>query len=118
MRAITDDERDLLLAAIDLALNTWERGAENDELHAIEDALITARAQGNVTVLFAWSPKCGDCYECSLPAAYRVPDAYGQPNDGRPETLRCSVCAARAGADGERLVYLFGDDFNAPEDGS
>lgn len=112
MKALTDNQRDLLLAAIDLAFNTWDRAPENDELRPIEHALIKARADGNITLLAAWSPKYGECYECGHPAAYRATDAYGQPNDERPETLRCSVCAAQGAADGERLVYLFAHDFD------
>lgn len=58
---------------------------------------------GLVHVEFDWSPEYGDCYDCGLPAAYKTDDP--------PAHILCSVCAAAAAAEGERITWLFADDF-------
>lgn len=63
-----------------------------------------------IDVHFQWSDEYGECYECGLPAAYVVPDAYG-PNQPLSEYhKRCCRCAALDAADGLRVVRLFEDD--------
>jgi hypothetical protein len=69
-----------------------------------------------VTVVFGWSPKHGKCYECSLPAAYEMANGYvaDEPvwsDEPDPENLRCSVCAAMAAANGERIRWMFADEY-------
>jgi len=64
-------------------------------------------------VTFEWSTEFDECYECGLPAAYVVPDAYGKTTLGVTH-LRCCRCAALAAADGERVVHIFAED----EDGN
>jgi hypothetical protein len=75
---------------------------------ALEQATAMVRgADALETVIFQWSTSNGKCYECGLPAWYRVPDAYGPDSDQEhPKHLRCSVCAAGDAAHGERIVWL------------
>jgi len=60
-----------------------------------------------VPVVFAWSEKYGQCYDCGLPAAYCIGDDYEDEAH-----LRCSICAAELAAGGDmiaRLDFLHGD---------
>jgi hypothetical protein len=50
----------------------------------------------------------GYCYECGCPAAYIIGDVIREPSRGiRLDELRCSVCAAIAASDGEKIEWLF-----------
>jgi len=63
-------------------------------------------------VTFRWSTEHGRCFECGLPASYRIlgdilrhsngPDGYPQAPDD-PSWLRCPPCAAEAATEGEKL---------------
>ena len=58
------------------------------------------------TVTFEWSTEKGACYDCGLPAAYRLPHI---PVDGG-DFLLCSVCAAHHAAHGDEIEYLFEEE--------
>lgn len=109
MIRLSETERDELLAALDLAGNAWERG--DFHLDRVYDWLLR-RPGPLVTILAAWSENHGQCYDCGLPAAFRVPDAYGNAWErGKdetlgPEHLRCAVCAANAAVMGERITRI------------
>lgn len=116
MKALTERERNVILAALDLADNTWQADAASEEdqeyaqdklaLGAVYDWLLE-RQPPLVTILFAWSHDHGYCYECGLPAAFVLPDVYG-PNSGliTASMKRCAVCAANGAVDGERVVRI------------
>lgn len=63
---------------------------------------------GLAAVTFLWSTDKGRCYNCGIPAAFAVPDAYGTDATGELSAhhLRCAVCAANDAADGERVIRL------------
>jgi hypothetical protein len=58
------------------------------------------------TVTFEWSTAKGECYDCGLPAAYRL---TGVAVDGG-DFLLCSVDAAYHAAHGDTIEYLFEED--------
>jgi hypothetical protein len=61
-----------------------------------------------ISVTFGWSDVFGYCYECGCPAAYIIGDVIREPSRGiRLDELRCSVCAAIAASDGEKIEWLF-----------
>lgn len=62
-----------------------------------------------VHVAFDWSDEFGVCYDCGLPAAYRVESSYESLQGDA--ALRCSVCAAMAASEGEPITYLFADNY-------
>lgn len=66
---------------------------------------------GLVHVEFEWSDEHGTCCDCGLPAAY-VLDGVSRRPDNAPsaEDFRCSICAALAASEGERIRYLFAED--------
>ena len=81
--------------------------------HLIRDAIEADRAQrergpaGTERVVFHWTREWGDCYECGLPAAFFLPDAYGVEDEAPSRhNLRCAVCAANAAAEGERVARI------------
>lgn len=51
------------------------------------------------TVVFTWSTKLGNCYDCGLPAAFTV-------DREESSDLRCAVCAANAAARGETIQRI------------
>lgn len=58
-----------------------------------------------VDVHFQWEDRHGKCSECGLPAAFLVPDAYGdRALDDHHK--RCAVCAANDAAGGERVIRI------------
>lgn len=59
------------------------------------------------TVTFEWSTEKGRCYDCGLPAAYRLPQI---PVADGEDFLLCSVCAAYHASHGDEIEYLFNDD--------
>ena len=61
------------------------------------------------TITFKWSRQYGDCYDCALPAAFYVPDAYGPVNEMGEEHKRCAVCAANDAVNGERVIRIDGE---------
>lgn len=72
---------------------------------------------GREIVVFEWNTQLGRCYECGLPAAFWVPDAYRRADGTRAilprdqygvafEEKRCSICAANDAADGERVARI------------
>lgn len=70
----------------------------------IRDEVQTIKLPTTEHIEFDWSTQWGRCYECGLPAAFYLPDAYGV--EGEPpqdKNLRCAVCAANAAADGETV---------------
>ena len=62
-----------------------------------------------VMVVHFWSDEHGYCRECGNPAAFLVPDAYGDVPIG-DEHKRCAVCAANAAADGELVTRIVPED--------
>lgn len=50
-----------------------------------------------VRVVFEWDDRHGPCYDCGLPAAYRVVDI---------SVAVCSVCAAGRAANGDTVESL------------
>jgi hypothetical protein len=76
--------------------------AAADELSDLLDGPESTEA-----VLFHWSTEHGTCYECGLPAAFYLPDAYGMDSEGPTEVnKRCAVCAANDAAEGERVARI------------
>lgn len=68
---------------------------------------------GREIVVFEWNTELGHCYECGLPAAFWLPNVYegflARPRDQygvADDEKRCSVCAANAAADGERVARI------------
>lgn len=72
-----------------------------------------------VHVEFEWDDSHGTCYECGLPAAFALPEAYGEaagrefwraigtdPAMVDAKHKRCSRCAANDAAEGERVTRL------------
>jgi hypothetical protein len=58
-------------------------------------------------VEFWWDDIAGECYDCGLPAAYRLIHEPVEPTTPvSPTDLRCSVCAAFEAASGTRIEYL------------
>jgi hypothetical protein len=90
----------------------------DDAAASINASLDRASVQldDGVTVTFGdpivWHNDHGPCYECGLPAAFAVPDAYGRRDAEEPFTAkhkRCAVCAANDAVDGERIIRLDGE---------
>ena len=63
---------------------------------------------GFEVVTFVWSSKHGHCYECGLPAAFKVGQYLQQPlaHNVPPEDKRCSVCAANVATHGEVITRI------------
>lgn len=59
-----------------------------------------------IKVTFNWSDEHGRCYECGLPAAFLVPNAYGDNIDIGDKHKRCAVCAANDACDGEIVTRI------------
>lgn len=101
MKALTSNQRHLMLAALDLALNNWESDPEAEALAEVYDWML-ARPEPLVTGLFAWNTEHGYCYECGLPAAFTV----SPPEAVEDHHRRCAVCAANAAVDGETISRI------------
>ena len=75
---------------------------------ALEEAISMVRApEGQETVIFQWSTEKGACQDCSLPAAYQAPGAYGPDREG---PLYCSRCAALHASEGDTIVHLYREE--------
>lgn len=61
---------------------------------------------GLTVVVLRWSPKHGPCYDCGLPAAFLLPDAYGGGKPIADHHKRCAICAANAAVGGERVTRI------------
>lgn len=82
--------------------------------HVAESRYRLGRGGENVeTVVFHWSRKHGDCYDCGRPAAFLVPDAYGIGRPIEDHHKRCAVCAANDAVDGERVVRIAPEEYDA-----
>jgi hypothetical protein len=64
-----------------------------------------------VPVLFHWSNRHGDCYQCGCPAHFYTPDAYGNDQPITDKHKRCAICAADDAVDGERVTRIDPDVF-------
>ena len=51
-----------------------------------------------VTVTFEWDDEWGACYECGVPAAFRI--------DGLTDYRVCAVCAANSAAGGDTITRI------------
>lgn len=65
--------------------------------------------KGLVSIVFQWSDRHGECYECGAPAAFWLPPRgpIGEPRD---HEKRCAVCAANAAVDEERVLRIDPND--------
>ena len=61
-----------------------------------------------VRVEFDWSDEHGDCFDCGLPAAYRIPRFT---HNTMPDTdIFCSICAAGYASRGFEIRRLFPEE--------
>lgn len=60
-----------------------------------------------VHVEFDWSNEHGECYDCGLPAAYKLKHIG---LDNHQDFVLCSVCAAYHASHGDEIVYLFDEE--------
>ena len=103
MRDLTD-----LLTALREAKNLYDTGRTVDLLSLVDAVVKEAEpvTSGDRLILLSWSPALGQCYECGLPAAFAVPDAYGPNIPLSDHHKRCAVCAVNDAVDGERITRL------------
>lgn len=101
---ITDSVR-TIIAEYD-SIETFNSALDaSDMLSALVEAVRPLVATEHVE--FNWSVEHGRCYDCGLPAAFYMPDAYGKSEETpRMENLCCAVCAANAASEGDRVVRI------------
>jgi hypothetical protein len=93
--------------------NAQNRAEAVEHVEAVYERIHNVRLDDGSKVQLAhvviWSEDYGTCYDCGKPAAFALPDAYGENPDNVIEDThkRCAICAANGAADGNgRVIRL------------
>ncbi len=62
--------------------------------------------EGCEIVIFQWSTHNGVCFDCGLPAAFRLTGHKAYLSKDWAAWKLCAVCAANAACDGERIERI------------